>query len=73
PAQTAQAQLAEDFSLDLRIVYLSRAAGEIISSTVKRGFGTPIQQAKILLDNAMVMAAQMDLIDPAFVECFSYD
>ncbi|CAM9508608.1 unnamed protein product, partial [Choristocarpus tenellus] len=65
------AELAEDADLDLRIVYLTRNAEGILSSTVvNRGFGTYMHHGRSLVANAFTLRNQLAMVDPAFIMCF---
>lgn len=65
------AALCERAGVDLRIVVMTRDASSVLRSTVRRGFGGGDRafMAAVLSDNAMVMAAQLQLISPAFWRC----
>ena len=61
--------LADAAEADLRVLVLHREAEKIMQSTVGRRFGTYTNEPAVLVDNALVLAGQMELIDPAFYTC----
>lgn len=68
------AEIAEEMEVDFRVVYLRRNESDVMMSTVvKRGFAPYMEQLRVLTVNAEALAAMLDMIDPAFVECFSYE
>lgn len=67
------AHLAEEAGVDLRVLVLTRSPKDIlVSTTVHRKFGG-MQEALVLADNAAVLAAQVQLVDPKFVMCAPFD
>jgi len=67
-------RLAEDAGVDLRVVVFTRGAEDILrSTTVHRHFGTEVHEAAVLADSAAKLAAQLRMIDPAFVACVTTD
>jgi hypothetical protein len=74
PDVTVLARLAEDAGVDLRVVVLRRGAEDILrSTTVHRHFGTEAHEAAVLAESAAYLAAQLRMLDPAFVECVTID
>ncbi|CAM9391429.1 unnamed protein product, partial [Phaeothamnion confervicola] len=53
------ARVAEEAGADLRVLLLHRDAGDALRSTVRRGFGTPMHQARVLLINARALHAML--------------
>ena len=65
------AELAEIAQVDLRIVYLDRPAGEIARSDLRRfQDGPPVDEMMMLIDNAMILRTQLEMIDFKFFRCF---
>ena len=65
------AELAEIAQVDLRIVYMDRPAGEIARSDLRRfQDGPPVNEMMMLIDNAMILRTQLEMIDFKFVRCF---
>lgn len=68
------AQLAEQAELDFRVVYMQRNALDVmVSTTVKRNFGTPVHEGRVLVANMHALNSMMSTIDPAFIYCFDHD
>lgn len=68
------ASLAEKAGIDLRVLVLARDPLEIlVSTTIHRVFDTRPVQAAVLADNAAVLAAELQLLDPEFFMCVPYD
>lgn len=64
------AEVCEREKIDFRIVVLERPVTDIlVSTTVHRGFGTFMQEGRILNDNMAVLTAQLLHLDPAFYSC----
>jgi len=74
PDVTVLARLAEDAGVDLRVVVLRRGAEDILrSTTMHRHFGSEAHEAAVLAESAAYLAAQLRMLDPAFVECVTID
>jgi len=69
PDIVALGDAAELAGADLRVLVLHRNATEVVQSTVARRFGSYTQEPAVLVDNAMVLAGQLALLDPAFYAC----
>jgi hypothetical protein len=70
------AALMESLRIDFRIGVLIRDAQDLMISVMKRGFqGTTgrLTEARIMVDNAAALLAQMELLDPRFIRCFEYE
>lgn len=64
--------LAEEAGIDLRILVLSRPAYDTLYSVIRRGYGNGYGP-EILVDNAIALTHQMQMIDPAFFLCLPYE
>jgi len=74
PDVTVLARLAEDAGVDLRVVVLRRGAEDILrSTTMHRHFCSEAHEAAVLAESAAYLAAQLRMLDPAFVECVTID
>ncbi|CAN0163759.1 unnamed protein product [Ascophyllum nodosum] len=69
------AEETERAGIDLRIIYLARAAKPILISDTKHNKygGTFMMEARVLMSNAAVMESFFHEIDPAFTTCFRYE
>ncbi|CAM9131139.1 unnamed protein product [Scytosiphon promiscuus] len=69
------AEEAERAGIDLRLIYLSRAARSILlSDTQRRSFGGGFtHETRILTNNAEVIDSFSRELDPGFTTCFSYE
>lgn len=66
------ALLAESMGVDFRIIVLQRNAQAILHSTQRRGFGGKLE-ARILIENAGSMYAELDALDPQFYRCVHHE
>ena len=74
PDVYALALFAEKSNLDFRVIVLCRQAADILKSTAKRKFGTPLEpEPRVLVDNAAALYTQMKLMDPRFFLSFDFD
>lgn len=64
--------LAEEAGIDLRILVLSRPAYDTLYSVIRRGYGNGYGP-EILVDNAIALTHQIQMIDPAFFLCLPYE
>ena len=68
------ARIAEEANADLRFLVLARSAEDILVSTTEhRHFASHTSEAGIEALNAAAIAADLALIDPAFVLCLPWD
>lgn len=67
------ARIAEEAKVDLRIHVLERSARDIyLSNVVHRNiWGDPMKETLALVDNAMALHGQLELIDQGFFECLT--
>jgi hypothetical protein len=70
------AVLMESLQIDFRIGVLIRNARDLMNSVMKRGFRGntgPLTEARIMVDNAAALLAQMKMLDPRFIRCLEYE
>jgi hypothetical protein len=70
------AALMESLQIDFRVGVLIRNARDLMNSVMRRGFSGytgPLTEARIIVDNAAALLAQMKMLDPRFFHCLEYE
>eukprot|EP00438_Fugacium_kawagutii_P029047 Skav222300 [mRNA] locus=scaffold3734:271560:272105:- [translate_table: standard] len=74
PDVRALAKLAEKAGVDLRIVFIVRDPRNVVKSSLKRRFEKDLLHAiKMYTSTLSLLKNQLDLLDPSFIRCWSYD
>eukprot|EP00438_Fugacium_kawagutii_P002999 Skav233478 [mRNA] locus=scaffold1310:45576:47465:+ [translate_table: standard] len=74
PDLLALAKLAQDVKVDLRIVVMLRDPEKVVSSGLRRGFERDFLHAIKRYTSVLAsMKAQLDLLDPSFITCWTYE